>query len=92
MLTFVCTNWHQSQYFDVDYTPVVMKHGLPVRKRASEVGKPVLVILGGTESRIPIGNVGYVVGKDTNEDWRLVWQLERWILRGVQRQFDEGLV
>ncbi|ODM20812.1 hypothetical protein SI65_03865 [Aspergillus cristatus] len=74
MLNFVCSNWHQSRYFDVDFSPAVVRHGLPEGER------------------MPMASITYIMGKDAKGGRWLVWQLQKRIWRGVQRQFDEGLL
>lgn len=76
MLNFVCSNWHQSRYFDVDFSPAIVKHGLPEGKRVSLVGKPALVVSGLPEIQMPVASITYIMGKDAKGDWWMVWQLQ----------------
>lgn len=76
MLNFVCSNWHQSRYFDVDFSPAIVKHGLPEGKRVSLVGKPALVVPGLPEIQMPVASITYIMGKDAKGDWWMVWQLQ----------------
>lgn len=64
MLIFGCSNWHQARFFEVDFSSAVLKQGIPGDKRFSAVSKPSLILPGSLEVRIPMGNIGCVMGKD----------------------------
>lgn len=58
MLIFVCANWHQSRYFDVDFSPAVVKRK---GERVSPVGKPALVVPGMPEIRMPMASITHII-------------------------------
>ncbi|EME48253.1 hypothetical protein DOTSEDRAFT_167955 [Dothistroma septosporum NZE10] len=77
--------WDKTKLFEVDFLPAVVRQGLGLNKRNSQLGRPSCV-LGFTTSDYAIRNAGAVVGKDEVVNCWLVYSLRKRIWPEVERE------
>jgi len=71
MLLIICSNWHKSRFFDVDFSPAVLVSGVPLIGRSNKLGRPSYINPTSHIHNLPLRNCGVVIGKDADGNWWL---------------------
>ncbi|KAL3483265.1 hypothetical protein BJX62DRAFT_245056 [Aspergillus germanicus] len=87
-LNIVVSNWHRARCFELDFSPAVLKVGVPLNNRSNALGKPSLVLGPGVEQKVSMRNVGVVMGKDAQENWWMSFTLREKAWVEIRKIFD----
>jgi hypothetical protein len=75
MLALVCSDWSKAKLFEVDFSPAVVKVGLPLAQRANRLGRPSYILPAIHKGFYAARNSGVVVGQDPAGNWWSQWTM-----------------
>ena len=82
------SNWHRARLYDVDFSPAVVRTGLPLDSRSNRLGQPSLILVNGHTNGINLRNGGPLIGRDSNGDWWMQTVLRADAWARVNEQFE----
>jgi hypothetical protein len=81
------SNWHRARLLDVDFSPAVVRPGLPLESRSNKLGQPSFILPNAHAKGISMRNAGPLLGRDANGDWWMQTVLRAGAWARVEEQF-----
>jgi hypothetical protein len=81
------SNWHRARLYDVDFSPAVVRPGLPLESRSNKLGQPSFILPNAHAKGISMRNAGPLLGRDANGDWWMQTVLRAGAWARVEEQF-----
>ncbi|RAH85427.1 LysR family regulatory protein [Aspergillus japonicus CBS 114.51] len=92
LVFMACTNHHKARFFELDFSPAVVRPGVPLSGRANPLGRPSYVGNIEHSDGYPTRNLLRVMGKDAAGNWWLSCTLREGAWEKIVRDLDLALM
>lgn len=89
-IAFAWSNWTRARVYDVDFSSAVVHSETGIRDRTTKLGHPSFVMNHSHSDGVNIRNGGMLLGKDSNGDWWLSWDMGVDAWAEIEEAFGEA--